>query len=176
MWSFSHKGIEIGIIVVGKPTSHHLGEGQSGTGDPHNFSSDANNAPVAGLGWSSSRVCTMAFISSARSCAVICFFIRQSLKNLAVPTSKGVEIVESVSTAPATYSSLIPIGNRSHWSYVKATDWAWAAVVRDSRPRLTRRTRFSRGGLLDVVPCPLLAQSGHPLLHCTCPLSGVKRT
>ena len=118
----------------------------------------------------------MAFISSARSCAVICFFIRQSLKNLAVPTSKGVEIVESVSTAPATYSSLIPIGNRSHWSYVKATDWAWAAVVRDSRPRLTRRTRFSRGGLLDVVPCPLLAQSGHTLVHCTCSLSGVKRT
>src|SRR5262245_34898511 len=24
--------------------------------------------------------------------------------------------------------------------------------------------------------CPLLAQSGHGLLHCTCPLSGVKRT
>ena len=24
--------------------------------------------------------------------------------------------------------------------------------------------------------CPLLAQSGHPQLHCTCPLSGVKRT
>jgi hypothetical protein len=24
--------------------------------------------------------------------------------------------------------------------------------------------------------CPLLAQSGHPWLHCTCPLLGVKRT
>jgi len=24
--------------------------------------------------------------------------------------------------------------------------------------------------------CPLLAHSGHPQLHCTCPLSGVKRT
>ena len=24
--------------------------------------------------------------------------------------------------------------------------------------------------------CPLLAQSGHPELHCTCPLLGVKRT
>ena len=24
--------------------------------------------------------------------------------------------------------------------------------------------------------CPLLAQSGHGLVHCTCPLSGVKRT
>src|SRR5262245_31397500 len=24
--------------------------------------------------------------------------------------------------------------------------------------------------------CPLLAQSGHSLVHCTCPLSGVKRT
>ena len=24
--------------------------------------------------------------------------------------------------------------------------------------------------------CPLLAQSGHTELHCTCPLSGVKRT
>jgi DNA-binding NtrC family response regulator len=25
-------------------------------------------------------------------------------------------------------------------------------------------------------PCPLLAQSGHRLVHCTCPLSGIKRT
>jgi hypothetical protein len=24
--------------------------------------------------------------------------------------------------------------------------------------------------------CPLLAQSGHALVHCTCPLSGVKQT
>jgi hypothetical protein len=24
--------------------------------------------------------------------------------------------------------------------------------------------------------CPLLAQSGHEPVHCTCPLSGVKRT
>src|SRR5262245_495329 len=26
------------------------------------------------------------------------------------------------------------------------------------------------------VECPLLAQSGHALVHCTCPLSGVKQT
>src|SRR5262249_34307250 len=26
------------------------------------------------------------------------------------------------------------------------------------------------------VACPFLAQSGHPLVHCTCLLSGVKRT
>ena len=27
-----------------------------------------------------------------------------------------------------------------------------------------------------MAECPLLAQSGHTELHCTCPLSGVKRT
>ena len=27
-----------------------------------------------------------------------------------------------------------------------------------------------------MAKCPLLAQSGHELVHCTCPLSGVKRT
>ena len=27
-----------------------------------------------------------------------------------------------------------------------------------------------------MVECPLLAQSGHRLVHCTCPLLGVKRT
>ncbi|MGB7459147.1 MAG: hypothetical protein WBM51_26235, partial [Pseudolabrys sp.] len=31
-------------------------------------------------------------------------------------------------------------------------------------------------GLRSVVGCPLLAQSGHAELHCTCPLLGVKRT
>jgi hypothetical protein len=44
---------------------HCEGEGQSGTGNPHNFISDANNAPVAGLGRSSGRVWTIALISSA---------------------------------------------------------------------------------------------------------------
>ena len=28
----------------------------------------------------------------------------------------------------------------------------------------------------SLVECPLLAQSGHLLLRCICPLSGVKRT
>ena len=28
----------------------------------------------------------------------------------------------------------------------------------------------------QVVQCPLLAQSRHKLVHCTCPLSGVKQT
>src|SRR5262245_58094769 len=28
----------------------------------------------------------------------------------------------------------------------------------------------------SLIPCPLLAQSGHPPLHRTCPLSGVKQT
>jgi hypothetical protein len=28
----------------------------------------------------------------------------------------------------------------------------------------------------EMVPCPLLAQSGHGLVRCTCPLSGVKWT
>ena len=28
----------------------------------------------------------------------------------------------------------------------------------------------------EALSCPLLALSGHPELHCTCPLSGVKRT
>ena len=27
-----------------------------------------------------------------------------------------------------------------------------------------------------MTPCPLLALSGHGLLRCTCPLSGVERT
>ena len=30
--------------------------------------------------------------------------------------------------------------------------------------------------LFGMAQCPLLAQSGHGLVHCTCPLSGVKRT
>ena len=30
--------------------------------------------------------------------------------------------------------------------------------------------------LPNTTRCPLLAQSGHAELHCTCPLSGVKRT
>ena len=30
--------------------------------------------------------------------------------------------------------------------------------------------------LPEGARCPLLAQSGHPLLHCSCPLLGVKRT
>src|SRR5262249_20364118 len=33
-----------------------------------------------------------------------------------------------------------------------------------------------RGHRIVVTKCPLLAQSGHPLLHRTCLLSGVKRT
>src|SRR5262249_38728750 len=76
-------GLGIGILVdkdLNKSKKNHFaGEGHSGTGNPHIFINDANNAPVAGLGCSSSRVCTIAFISSARSCAVICFFMRQSL-------------------------------------------------------------------------------------------------
>ena len=31
-------------------------------------------------------------------------------------------------------------------------------------------------GGLSFGQCPLLAQSGHGLVRCTCPLSGVKRT
>src|SRR5262245_9403800 len=27
-----------------------------------------------------------------------------------------------------------------------------------------------------MAPCPLMALSGHGLMHCTCPLSGIKRT
>jgi len=27
-----------------------------------------------------------------------------------------------------------------------------------------------------MAECPLLAQSGHALVHCKCPLSGVKQT
>ena len=32
------------------------------------------------------------------------------------------------------------------------------------------------GGAQVTLVCPLLAQSGHPSLHRTCPLLGVKRT
>ena len=38
---------------------------------------------------------------------------------------------------------------------------------------------MSRGfsfGESRTLECPLLAQSGHWLVHCTCPLLGVKRT
>jgi hypothetical protein len=34
---------------------------------------------------------------------------------------------------------------------------------------------LGRGDGMKAV-CPLLAQSGHRLVHCTCPLLGVKRT
>ena len=33
-----------------------------------------------------------------------------------------------------------------------------------------------RDGTQFAAECPLLAQSGHALVHCTCPLLGVKRT
>ena len=39
--------------------------------------------------------------------------------------------------------------------------------------RLASRPRSSE---IEKCRCPLLAQSGHKLVHCTCPLSGVKRT
>ena len=50
-----------------------------------------------------------------------------------------------------------------------------------ARPRLLSpsRTPVHPYGLLRIVPaarCPLLAQSGHAELHCTCPLLWVKRT
>src|SRR5262249_553799 len=32
------------------------------------------------------------------------------------------------------------------------------------------------GTVLESTSCPLLAQSRHGPLHCTCPLSGIKRT
>ena len=47
--------------------------------------SDANSAPVAGLGRSSGRVWTIVFISSAIVCAVICFFTRH------LPAFRGLE-------------------------------------------------------------------------------------
>ena len=31
-------------------------------------------------------------------------------------------------------------------------------------------------GFWPETACPLMAQSGHDVLHCECPLSGVKRT
>ena len=45
------------------------------------------------------------------------------------------------------------------------------------RERLdTRRRRQMSKWNPDITPCPLLAQSGHRLMHRTCPLLGVKRT
>jgi hypothetical protein len=41
---------------------------------------------------------------------------------------------------------------------------------------LAARGRGDRIGVLLQRMRPLLAHSGHRLLHCTCPLSGVKRT
>jgi hypothetical protein len=40
---------------------------------------------------------------------------------------------------------------------------------------LTRADEVIEIPLLQCMS-PLLARSGHPYLHCTCPLSGVKRT
>ena len=48
-----------------------------------------------------------------------------------------------------------------------------------NRTRLTPKQTFrivQSTRLAMTNWCPLLAQSGHTELHCTCPLSGVKRT
>jgi hypothetical protein len=45
------------------------------------------------------------------------------------------------------------------------TDVDWSCYF---RPRIW--------GFLPLPECPLLAQSGHPELQCTCPLSGAKQT
>jgi hypothetical protein len=37
-------------------------------------------------------------------------------------------------------------------------------------------TKYKLASLRASRRCPLLAQSGHALMHCTCLLSGVKRT
>jgi hypothetical protein len=47
-------------------------------------------------------------------------------------------------------------------------------VAWNNRPDITARPR--RRDHRVIGGCPLLALSGHAELHCTCPLSGVKRT
>src|SRR5262245_22764782 len=66
------------------------------------------------------------------------------------------------------------------WSEVD--DLAKARAILD-RPELRnamreagRRSKNSRDPIASPSPCPLLALSRHGLMHCTCPLSGVKRT
>ena len=60
-----------------------------------------------------------------------------------------------------------------------------AMLVQRAKAKMVRQWRAPVGGslLLELChrpfissQCPLLAQSGHTELHCTCPLLGVKRT
>ena len=62
---------------------------------------------------------------------------------------------------------------------ILALDLPWPPCARPTHQR--PRPDFARTAalavfLFTVVRCPLLAQSGHAELHCTCPLSGAKRT
>ena len=52
----------------------------------------------------------------------------------------------------------------------------WRAAKRRARAQFRMHAPPGMIGLRSVVGCPLLAQSGHAELHCTCPLLGVKRT
>src|SRR5262245_25654163 len=52
-------------------------------------------------------------------------------------------------------------------------EWIFCGVL-PVDPRVAANALHPKAG--GVEPCPLLAQSGHSLVHCTCPLSGVKRT
>ena len=53
------------------------------------------------------------------------------------------------------------------------------ATAKSARPQYSREsTTLAADRIRPLLRCmsPLLAQSGHPQLHRTCPLSGVKRT
>ena len=69
------------------------------------------------------------------------------------------------------------------WGLSMARGCASRSSVDPSRSRLAHHRDeikpqpiFRSRQTLEIAECPLLAQSGHAELHCTCPLSGVKRT
>src|SRR5262245_21233058 len=60
----------------------------------------------------------------------------------------------------------------------------WEPTPGEPARLICRKAQLFSKSLLELLhrknllgtECPLLAHSGHRLLHCTCPLSGVKRT
>ena len=93
-----------------------------------------------------------------------------------VAASVGVKIELNESTAPAAIKMLkvrivIP-PNIFYWAVGRPT----INVGHHSQFHATQRAMEWQLAFSQAPSCPLLAQSGHRPVHCTCPLSGAKRT
>ena len=80
-------------------------------------------------------------------------------------------------THKGTYFGIAPIGSVVALHFVRYFPSARRADHRAlGYGRYRRRPSATPRVIFQLRRCPLLAQSGHRLVRCTCPLSGVKRT